>query len=107
MKNIYDYISESIGDYVVKWISKNSESDTRTFNNDHIVKNIQQAYTLLKQQKVVIYYEITKGDNTSDISSLVEWAGTGGYWANMFSSDSVEAKRWHDKIAAKQKKLNF
>lgn len=39
------------------------------------------------------YYDIHKGNNTSELDGLVSWDGVGGYWANVAKSNNISSSK--------------
>lgn len=51
------------------------------------------------------YWDVTKGDNSSEVQNLVAWGGRGGYWANIVENPNTSPEE-RNFILSKRKEVN-
>lgn len=52
------------------------------------IDDLNEIKPIFKQGGIT-YWDVTTGNNTSEISNLIAWGGKGGYWANMATSQDL------------------
>lgn len=72
-------INENMGGIMVTYVSPTKGK------NQLLVKSVEEANMAIPEDAT--YFDITKGDNSSEEKNLVSWGGKGGYWDNASNPD--------------------
>lgn len=85
-ESVKKILKETIGKMVLRYYIP------RVGWNTMHVNSIEEAKPYIKD---AIYWDISKGNNTSEPENLVAWAGDGGYWSNYINKPSwATEKTW-------------
>lgn len=68
-----------VSNYVFSYMSHAMGNSTMHIDNPLKLKNLGFL-------KNVDYWDVTSGNNTSEVSNLVAWGGEGGYWFNVLNN---------------------
>lgn len=92
MKSIVEYIIESSKAYYIEWVDKNGHRHSVTTNslNDKPKESDVKYYAVMNNQK----------SNFSEPDALIEWGGTGEYWANTLDR-AENPEKYPEKIYGK------
>ena len=58
-------------------------------NETMLIDNISEASPYINNAK---YWDISKGNNSSEPSGLVAWGGEGGYWSNILNDPETDIR---------------
>ena len=68
-------------------------------NEVMLIDNISEVSPYINKAK---YWDISKGNNSSEPSGLVAWGGEGGYWSNILNNPETNT-RLKELILSKKK----
>lgn len=78
-------------------------------NMNYSAASIKDAIAYVKKQELDLangdYFDIHSGSNTSEISGLELWGGTGGYWSNVLNNPATKDKVKSEILAKEIKSL--